>query len=186
MIFTETPLRGAYLIDLEKRGDERGFFARAFCAREFADRGLATAMVQANNSLSAQKGTLRGMHYQLAPKAETKLVRCLRGALYDVILDLRSGSPTFGQSFGAELTADNRRMMYVPKGFAHGFISLIDNTEVYYLVDEFYSPEHERGIRWNDRRFSIEWPLLPVVISEKDQRTRDFDLAWHIPAVHQS
>jgi dTDP-4-dehydrorhamnose 3,5-epimerase len=180
MIFTETPLGGAYVIDLEMRGDERGFFARAFCAREFADHGLARDMVQANNSLSSQKGTLRGMHYQLAPKAETKLVRCLRGALHDVILDLRSGSPTFGQSFGADLTADNRRMMYVPKGFAHGFVTLADNTEAYYLVDEFYAPEYERGIRWNDSRFSISWPIQPAVISEKDQNFRNFDPAWHL------
>ena len=180
MIFTETPLGGAYLIDLEMQGDERGFFARAFCAREFADHGLARDMVQANNSLSSQKGTLRGMHYQLAPKAETKLVRCLRGALHDVILDLRSGSPTFGQSFGADLTADNRRMMYVPKGFAHGFITLADNTEAYYLVDEFYAPECERGIRWNDSRFTVQWPIQPVVISEKDQNFRNFEPAWHL------
>src|SRR5574342_640391 len=118
MRFTETPLAGAYLVDLERRGDERGFFARAFCEKEFGALGLATRFVQANDSLSARKGTLRGMHYQLPPSAETKLVRCIRGALYDVILDLRSGSPTFGQSFGAELSAENRRMMYVPKGFA--------------------------------------------------------------------
>jgi dTDP-4-dehydrorhamnose 3,5-epimerase len=180
MIFTETPLGGAYLIDLEKRGDERGFFARAFCAREFADHQLVGNMVQANNSLSSQKGTLRGMHYQLAPKAETKLVRCLRGALHDVILDIRPGSPTFGQSFGADLTADNRRMMYVPRGFAHGFITLTDDAEAYYLVDEFYAPECERGIRWNDSRFSIQWPIQPVVISEKDQKFRDFEPAWHL------
>jgi dTDP-4-dehydrorhamnose 3,5-epimerase len=182
MIFTETPLAGAHLIDLEKRGDDRGFFARAFCVREFADHGLATNMIQANNSLSSQKGTLRGMHYQLAPKAETKLVRCLRGALHDVILDLRLGSPTFGQSFGADLTAENRRMMYVPKGFAHGFITLANDTEAYYLVDEFYAPECERGVRWNDSRFSILWPIQPVVISEKDQHFRDFDPAWHLPS----
>ena len=150
MIFTETPLPGAYLIDLEKRGDDRGFFARAFCEKEFAAHQLVTRFVQVNNSLSAQQGTLRGMHYQLAPKAETKLVRCIRGALYDLILDLRPGSPTFGQSFGAELTAENRRMMYVPKGFAHGFITLADDTEAFYFVDEFYAPEHERGVRWND------------------------------------
>ena len=180
MIFTETPLGGAYLIDLEKRADERGFFARAFCAREFAEHRLVSNMVQANNSLSFQKGTLRGMHYQLAPKAETKLVRCLRGALHDVILDIRPSSPTFGQSFGADLTADNRRMMYVPKGFAHGFITLTDDAEAYYLVDEFYAPECERGIRWNDSRFSIQWPIQPVVISEKDQGFRDFEPAWHL------
>jgi dTDP-4-dehydrorhamnose 3,5-epimerase len=183
MIFTETPLRGAYVIDLEKRGDERGFFARMFCTREFAEHGLATNMVQANNSFSSQMGTLRGMHYQLVPKAETKLVRCLRGALHDVILDLRSDSPTFGQSFGADLTADNRRMMYVPKGFAHGFITLTDDAEAYYLVDEFYAPECERGIRWNDPRFSIRWPIQPVVISDKDQNVRDFEPAWHLSSV---
>jgi len=180
MIFTETPLKGAFLIDLEKRGDERGFFARAFCAKEFAAHGLATHFVQVNNSLSATKGTLRGMHYQLAPKAETKLVRCIRGALFDVILDLRRGSPTFGRSFGAELTADNRRMMYVPKGFAHGFITLSDATEAFYLVDEFYAPEFERGVRWNDPKFNIQWPIQPVVISDKDRAHRDFDPAWHL------
>ena len=123
--------------------------------------GLVTRFVQVNNSLSARKGTLRGMHYQLAPRAETKLVRCIRGALYDVILDLRAGSPTFGQSFGAELTAENRRMMYVPKGFAHGFITLADDTEAFYFVDEFYAPDYERGIRWNDPKFNLSWPLAP-------------------------
>ena len=180
MIFTETPIPGAFLIDLEKRGDDRGFFARAFCANEFAAHQLVTCYVQVNDSLSAQKGTLRGMHYQLAPRAETKLVRCIRGALYDLILDLRPGSATFGHSFGAALSAENRRMMYVPKGFAHGFITLADDTEAFYLVDEFYSPEHERGVRWNDPRFAIEWPAQPVVISEKDRTYRDFDPAWHL------
>jgi dTDP-4-dehydrorhamnose 3,5-epimerase len=180
MIFSETPTPGAFLIDLEKRGDERGFFARAFCEKEFADGGLVTRFVQVNNSLSAQKGTLRGMHYQLAPMAETKLVRCIRGALYDVILDLRPGSPTFGQSFGTELTAENRRMMYVPKGFAHGFITLADDTEAFYFVDEVYSPAYERGIRWNDQRFQISWPVQPTVLSEKDANHRDFDPAWHL------
>jgi dTDP-4-dehydrorhamnose 3,5-epimerase len=182
MIFTATPTAGAFLIDLEKRGDERGFFARAFCENEFGARGLVTRFVQVNNSLSAQKGTLRGMHYQLAPTAETKMVRCIRGALYDVILDLRPASPTFGQSFGAELTADNRRMMYVPKGFAHGFITLTDDTEAFYFTDEFYGPAHERGIRWNDPKFNISWPLQPTVLSEKDANHRDFDPAWHLSA----
>jgi dTDP-4-dehydrorhamnose 3,5-epimerase len=180
MIFHETPLAGAYLIDLEKRGDDRGFFARAFCEKEFGAHGLATRFVQVNNSLSAQKGTLRGMHYQLAPRAETKLVRCIRGSLFDVILDLRQGSPTFGRSFGAELTAENRRMMYVPKGFAHGFITLEDGTETFYFADDFYAPEQERGVRWNDPRFRIEWPGSPTVISEKDRGHRDFDPAWHL------
>jgi dTDP-4-dehydrorhamnose 3,5-epimerase len=180
MIFTEMPLNGAFLIDLQKHGDERGFFARAFCEREFADHGLTTRIVQANNSLSARKGTLRGMHYQLAPKAETKIVRCFRGALHDIILDLRPDSPTFGQSFGADLTAENCRMMYVPKGFAHGFITLAADTEAFYLVDEFYSPECERGVRWDDPRFSIRWPAQPVVISDKDKSYRNFDPAWHL------
>ncbi len=180
MVFIEAPLAGAFLLDLEKRGDERGFFARAYCEREFATHGLSTRFVQINNSLTALKGTLRGMHYQLAPKAETKLVRCVRGAFHDVILDLRSGSPTFGKSFGAELSADNRRMMYVPKGFAHGFITLTDDAEALYLVDEFYSPEHERGLRWDDPTFDLEWPIPPVVLSDKDRAHRDFDPAWHL------
>jgi dTDP-4-dehydrorhamnose 3,5-epimerase len=182
MLFLETPLRGAYLIDLEKRGDDRGFFARVFCEREFGAQRLETRFVQINDSLSAQKGTLRGMHYQLAPKAETKVVRCIRGALYDVILDLRKGSATFGKSFGAELSAENRRMMYVPKGFAHGLITLADDTEAFYLVDEFYGPEQERGVRWNDPRFGIHWPIPPVVLSDKDRNHRDFDPAWHLGA----
>jgi len=180
MIFQETPLAGAYLIELEKKGDERGFFARAFCEREFGQKGLATRFVQVNNSLSAQRGTLRGMHYQLAPRAETKLVRCIRGSLFDVILDLRKGSPTFGKSFGAEISAENRRMMYVPKGFAHGFVTLADDTEAFYFVDEFYAPEQERGVRWNDPRFAIAWPLAPVVVSDKDRGHREFDPAWHV------
>ena len=180
MIFTQTPLAGAYAIDLEKRGDDRGFFARAFCEREFAEHNLVTHFVQVNNSLSARKGTLRGMHYQLAPRAETKLVRCIRGALYDLIIDLRKNSPTFGQSFGTELTAENRRMLYVPKGFAHGFLTLLDDTEAFYFVDEFYAPDYERGIRWNDPRFKLSWPLAPAVLSDKDASHRDFDPAWHL------
>lgn len=180
MKFVETPLAGAYLIELEKRGDDRGFFARMFCCEEFAEHGLATQFVQMNNSLSADKGTLRGMHYQLAPKAETKLVRCVRGALHDVILDLRPDSPTFGQSFGAELSADNRVMMYVPKGFAHGFVTLTEDAEAIYLVDEFYAPDYERGVRYNDPKFAITWPIEPSVISDKDRNHRDFDPAYHL------
>lgn len=180
MIFTPAPLQGVYVVEMEKRGDDRGFFARAFCENEFAARGLATRMVQMNDSLSVRRGTLRGMHYQLAPKAETKVVRCFRGALFDIVLDLRRDSPTFGKTFGVELTAENRRMLYVPKGFAHGFVTLLDDTEAFYLVDEFYSPEHERGVRWNDPRFAIEWPVQPAVMSEKDRAYRDFDPAWHL------
>lgn len=182
MIFTATPLAGAYLIDLEIKGDDRGFFARAYCEREFEQYGLVKHFCQVNNSLSAAAGTLRGLHYQLAPKAETKLIRCIRGALYDLILDLREESATFGQSFGAELTAENRRMIYVPKGFAHGFITLRHDTEAFYFVDEFYSPEHERGVRYDDPNFNIKWPLAPTVISDKDRNHRNFDRAWHLSA----
>jgi dTDP-4-dehydrorhamnose 3,5-epimerase len=180
MIFSPTPFAGAFLIDLDKKVDERGFFARAFCVQEFGQHNLTPHICQANTSLSVHKGTLRGMHYQLAPKAETKIVRCTRGALFDIILDLRLDSSTFGQSFGAELSAENRRMIYVPKGFAHGFITLTDNTEALYFVDEFYSPENERGVRYDDTRFQIKWPAPPSVISEKDRAYPDFDPAWHL------
>jgi dTDP-4-dehydrorhamnose 3,5-epimerase len=174
MLFTPTPLKDAYLIDLEKRSDERGFFARLFCCEEFKKNGLDGTFVQANNSLSVEKGTLRGMHYQLEPMAETKLVRCIQGALYDVILDLRPSSETFGKWFGAVLSHDNRRMMYVPKGFAHGFLTLQPNTELLYLVSTSYSKELERGIRWNDPAFNIMWPEKPKIISERDSQLPDF------------
>ena len=182
MIFSPTPLPGAYLIDLDKKGDDRGFFARAFCEDEFSHHGLVRHFCQVNNSLSASKGTLRGMHYQLSPRAETKLVRCVRGALYDMILDLRDNSATFGRSFGAELSAENRRMMYVPKGFAHGFLTLTDDTEAFYFVDEFYSPERERCIRYNDPKFAMKWPDAPSVISDKDKNQPNFDATWHLSA----
>jgi dTDP-4-dehydrorhamnose 3,5-epimerase len=180
MIFTETKLKGAYVIELERREDERGFFARFYCEREYDAHGLSTHFVQINNSLAVHKGTLRGMHYQLPPKAETKVVRCLRGALWDCIIDLRPDSPTFGQHHAAELTADNRTMFYVPKGFAHGFVTLQDDTEALYLVDEFYAPERERGIRFDDPRFRIEWPLSPSVISDKDRAHPDFNPDHHL------
>jgi dTDP-4-dehydrorhamnose 3,5-epimerase len=180
MIFTETPLPGAYVIDLEKNGDDRGFFARAFCMNEFRDHGLVTNFVQVNNSLSQEANTLRGMHYQLAANAETKLVRCIRGLLYDMILDLRPDSASFGQSFGAELSAENRKMMYVPKGFAHGIFTLTEGAEAFYFVDEFYAPKMERGVRWNDPKFKLEWPAEPVVISDKDRNHPDFDESYHL------
>lgn len=180
MKFTPTPLGGAFLIELEKHGDERGFFARAFCVNEFREHGLTSGFVQVNNSTSASAGTLRGMHYQLVPHAETKIVRCIKGALYDMILDLRPESPTFGKSFGAELNADNRTMMYVPKGFAHGFITLAEDTEAFYFVDEFYAPEHERGIRYNDPKFELDWPREPEVVSEKDLKHPDFSEEYHL------
>ena len=170
-----TPLAGAHLIELEKRGDHRGFFARVFCEREFAAAGLETRFVQANTSLSTRRGALRGMHYQLPPAAEVKLVRCVRGALYDVIMDLRPDSATFGKWFGVELTAENRAMMYVPRGFAHGFITLADDTEALYLVSAFYAPEMERGIRFDDPHFAVRWPLAPVELSDKDRAWPSYD-----------
>jgi dTDP-4-dehydrorhamnose 3,5-epimerase len=180
MRFTETPLPGAYLIDLDKRTDERGFFARVFSIEEFAEAGLETQFVHMNNSLSIPQGTLRGLHYQLAPKQEVKLLRCIRGSLYDVILDIRPDSPTFGKSFGAELSAENRRMMYVPKGFAHGFLTLTEHAEVVYFVSEVYSPKLERGIRWDDPQFSVKWPAIPQVISERDLSHPNFDPKYHL------
>lgn len=179
MQFEETPLSGAFLISLEKRGDDRGFFARAFCVREFEDHGLSFKPVQMNNSLTEKKATLRGMHYQLPPWAETKLIRCIKGSVYDQILDLRPDSPTFGQSFGAELSATNRKAMLVPKGFAHGFMTLEDDSEVFYAVDQYYSSEWERGIRWNDSKFQLKWPFEPSVVSERDQGHPDYNEKWH-------
>ena len=173
------PLDGAATIELDLRGDERGFFARMYCEREFAAAGLETRFVQANNSSNAQRGTLRGLHYQLPPDTEVKLVRCIRGALWDVIVDVRPGSPSFGRWFGAELTAQNRRMMYVPRGFAHGFITLTDDSELIYFVSAFYEPKQERGLRWNDPKIAIDWPVAPSVISEKDANWPDFESDWH-------
>jgi dTDP-4-dehydrorhamnose 3,5-epimerase len=180
MKFNETPLKGAYLIDLEKRGDDRGFFARFFCINEYDKLKLGRNVVQINNSFSVYKGTLRGMHYQLPPKAETKIVRCVKGAFYDVIIDIRKNSATFGQWYGAELTAENRKMMYVPKEFAHGFLTLDDNTEAIYLVTEFYAPDQERCIRWNDPKFNIQWPFFPTIISDKDKNQSDYDIKDHL------
>ncbi|HOI30945.1 MAG TPA: dTDP-4-dehydrorhamnose 3,5-epimerase [Melioribacteraceae bacterium] len=180
MKFIPTPLIGAYVIELEKRGDDRGFFARAFCVKEFESNGLNRNIVQINNSLSKDTGTLRGMHYQLAPKSEDKIVRCISGRLYDVIIDLRPESKTFKNWFGVELSAENRLSLYVPKGFAHGFITLEENTEAFYLVTEFYSPEHERGIRYNDPEFNIKWPIEPKIISDKDLNHPDFNQSYHL------
>lgn len=179
MQFHQTPLHGAYLIDLERRGDERGFFARVFCENEFKNAGLVPNFVQVNNSLSGQAGTLRGLHYQLAPSAEVKVVRCLHGSLFDAIVDLRPDSPTYLKWFGAELNEDNRRMMYVPRGFAHAILTLKDNTEALYLVSAFYAPNEERGMRWNDPRIGIEWPIQPAEISAKDGQWPDFNPDFH-------
>jgi dTDP-4-dehydrorhamnose 3,5-epimerase len=177
--FHKTPLEGAYRIELDKRGDQRGFFARVFCENEFGAAGLETRFVQANNSLTLKKGALRGLHYQLPPSAEVKVVRAIRGALWDVIVDLRPGSPTYLKWFGVELNEDNRSMLYIPRGFGHGFITLTDNVEAFYLHSAFYSPGAERGLRWNDPAVRIDWPSEPIDISDKDRAWPDFDLEFH-------
>lgn len=174
MIFTETKLAGAFILDLEKRGDHRGFFARTFCANEFEEYGLRTNFVQANMSKSLEKYTLRGMHYQVDGAEEAKLIRCTRGRILDVIIDMRSDSKTFCDHIAVELTEDNFRQLYVPEGFAHGFLTLEDEIEVTYLVSQFYSPGKEKGIRWNDPLFNIDWPIDAPVLSEKDANHENF------------
>mgnify|MGYP000229691966 CR=1 FL=1 len=169
MIFKETKLKGNYVIDLELKEDDRGFFARYFCEKEFLDQGLNTRWVQINNSMCKEVGTLRGLHFQKAPNTEVKLVRCLRGSIWDVVVDLRRESKTYGKWFGVKLSSENRTMMYVPKGFAHGFISLEINTEILYLVSNFYTPDSEDTLIWNDSDVAIEWPLSPEIISNKDK-----------------
>jgi len=180
MKFIETPLKGVFVIELEKRGDDRGFFARLFCENEFAQHGLNPKIVQMNNSLSAQRGTLRGIHYQLAPKAEDKTLRCVRGALFDVVIDLRQNSPTFLKHFAVELTAEKRKMIHVPQGCANSFMTLAEDTEIFYFTSEFYSPQHERGIRYNDPALGIKWPMAPAVISDKDKNHPDFKPETHL------
>jgi dTDP-4-dehydrorhamnose 3,5-epimerase len=175
MIFKETKLKDAFVIEIRELADERGFFARSWCQKEFEQHGLVPRVVQANISFNRKKGTVRGLHYQVAPHEETKLVRCTRGAIYDVIVDLRPESPTYREWIGAELTSDNRRMLFVPEGFAHGFQTLVDGTEVSYQVSQFYTPGAERGARYDDPAFRIEWPLPVGAISEKDRNWPDYE-----------
>jgi len=175
MIFRETALEGAYIIEMEAFEDDRGFFARTFCRNEFAERGLNCNVAQCSISYNAVRGTLRGMHYQVEPHAETKLVHCVRGALYDVIIDMRPLSETYCCWFGVELNEGNRRLLYVPEGFAHGFQTLQDNTSVYYQISEFYAPQSARGVRWNDPVFGIDWPISEPIISEKDRHLPDYE-----------
>ncbi len=174
MKFAPTPLSGAVLIEPELRPDERGFFARTFCREELARQGIDFAIVQSNVSFNRSRGTLRGMHFQREPRAEDKLVSCVRGRIFDVIIDLRAGSPTRGRWYGVELSAENRRILYVPKGFAHGFQTLSDEAEVYYQMSEYYSPAHAAGVRWDDAAFGIDWPLPVGVVSEKDRSYPDY------------
>jgi len=175
VIFTPTSLDGAYIVDIEPRRDERGFFARAWCDEEFARHRLDTRVVQCNLSFNDRGGTLRGMHFQRAPHAEVKLIRCTRGAIYDVIVDLRPESPTHRLWIGVELTAENRRMLYIPEGFAHGYQTLVDATETFYQVSAPYAPHAEGGVRWDDPAFGIVWPeTTDLVISEKDRNWPDY------------
>ena len=175
MRFHETPLAGAYVIEAERFSDERGFFVRTFCEREFRERGLNPSVAQTNLSYNERRGTLRGMHYQRAPHAEAKLVRCTMGAIHDVIIDLRPGSPTARRHFAVRLDADNRTMLYIPEGFAHGFLTLADRTEVAYQMSVAHSPDHGAGVRWNDPAFGIEWPEPVRVIIERDRTYPDYN-----------
>jgi dTDP-4-dehydrorhamnose 3,5-epimerase len=179
MKFHFTALDGARLIEPERKGDDRGFFSRTFCEREFEESGLETRFVQVNTSFNVKRGTLRGLHYQLPPDAEVKVVRCVRGALWDAIVDLRPDSPTYGKSFGAELTAENRLMMYVPRGFAHAILTLSDDAEALYLVSTYYAPARERGIRWDDPAVAVDWPIRPAEISSKDSQWPDLNNDFH-------
>lgn len=175
MRFTETPVTGAYVVEPEPRGDERGSFARVWCQHELADQGLTGGFVQCNSSFSPLAGTLRGLHYQVPPHEEVKLARCVQGAVFDVIVDLRPASPTRLQWFGVDLSPGNRKMLYVPEGCAHGYLTLEPDTEVVYTVSAFYHPEAERGIRWNDPLFGIRWPNGGArTISPKDQAWTDY------------
>ena len=176
MIFIETELSGAFVVDLDRREDERGFFARAWCTREFEEHGLSPSVVQCNLSFNHRSGTLRGLHYQAPPSEEAKLVRCTRGAIYDVIVDLRRTSPTFKGWIAVELSAQNRRALYVPEGFAHGYQTLADETETFYQVSEFFNPDAELGLRWDDPAFRIDWPdAAERIISEKDRSWPNFE-----------
>jgi len=189
MIFTENKLKGSYIIELEKHIDDRGFFARSWCQKEFEEHGLNPRLVQCNISFNSKKGTLRGMHYQAAPYEEAKLIRCVRGSIYDVIVDIRADSATYCQWIGIELSSPrfhlpsstsllpaDYRMLYVPEGFAHGFITLEDDTEVFYQMSEFYAAESARGVRWNDPVFNIQWPSEVKVISDRDMTYPNFSL----------
>jgi dTDP-4-dehydrorhamnose 3,5-epimerase len=186
VIFTRIRLQDAYIIDIEKREDHRGFFARSWCAREFEERGLSSHLVQCNVSFNHQRGTVRGMHYQLPPYEEAKLVRCTRGAIYDVLIDLRPHSLSYLQWFGTELTAANYRMLYVPEGFAHGFETLEDGTEVTYQVSQFYTPRAEHGLRYDDPGFAIQWPMEVQVVSPKDRSWPNYEFTEMARSLGQS
>jgi dTDP-4-dehydrorhamnose 3,5-epimerase len=176
MIFTETKLKGAFVIEIKKIGDDRGFFGRSWCKNEMEEHGLNGTISQINTSLSKFKGTLRGLHFQIPPWQECKMIRCTRGAIFDMIVDLRPDSPTFLQWVGEELTLDNYKALYSPEGFAQGFITLTDDAEITYFTTESWAPGRDRGVRWNDPAFGIQLPLQPVVIADKDQTWPDFSI----------
>ena len=176
MIFQKTRLADSYIIDIERLEDDRGFFARSWCRREFESLGLNPNLAQCNISYNSKKGTLRGMHYQAKPYEEAKLIRCTMGAIYDVIVDLRPDSPSFKGHLGVMLKPDSRRMLYVPEGFAHGFLTLENDTEVFYQMSEFFVPDSGRGFRWNDPAFGIQWPFAAEVLSDRDRNYLDFEL----------
>lgn len=175
MTFQETKLPGVFEIGLERKADERGFFARAWCQKEFESKGLSHSLVQCSVSFNTRAGTLRGLHYQVPPYPEVKIVRCTKGALYDVVVDLRPDSPTFREWIAVELKSSDRNMVYIPHGCAHGFLTLEDETEVFYQMSEFYQPDASRGVRWNDPVFGIEWPAKPTLMSERDRTYPNFE-----------
>lgn len=175
MKFIKNNIKNSYLIALDKYEDKRGFFARVFCKKEFSKIGINLDIVQSNQSLTKTKGSIRGMHFQMEPFAETKIIKCLSGTIYDVIIDLRKDSPSFNKYFGTELSSKEKNMLIVPKGCAHGFQTLEDNTEIFYFVTQYYNPDSERGIRWNDPKFKISWPIQVTSISDKDKNWPDFD-----------
>lgn len=178
MNFTKTNLEGVLVIEPKVFGDHRGWFMETYNKENFVETGLNINFIQDNQSFSATKGTLRGLHYQLSPKAQTKLVRCTKGSIFDVAVDIRQESPTYGQWFGIELTAENKKQLLVPKGFAHGFMTLTEDVEVQYKVDEYYAPECDRGIIWNDPTIGVEWPInIQPVLSEKDEKAPSFQNA---------
>lgn len=182
MIFKETKLAGAFILELEKFEDDRGFFAHSWSPRELAQHGLEAPVAESAISFNRKKGTLRGMHYQASPHSQDKIVRCTMGSMYDVIIDLRLSSPTFKQWMATELTAGNRLMLYVPKGLAHGFLTLEDDTEVFYQMSDLYNPESVRGVRWNDPAFDMTWPeSAQIIINERDRSYPDFGLEGNEP-----
>lgn len=175
MYFKETELPGAFIIELDKITDNRGFFARTWCREEFEKHGLNPNLAQCNLSFNEKRGTLRGMHFQTPPYQEAKLVSCIKGSIYDVIIDLRPEFPTYKNHFSIKLTADNRNCLYIPEGFAHGFMTLEDSTEVFYQISEFFKPDYAHGCRWNDSAFNINWPLSNPIMSERDKNCPDFE-----------